>query len=118
MSKLFKATLKQGNKSSSVILDCNSWQDALAFLEAATTQKVMEIYEVCYQSSTEMVPIDDFNYNKSFSCMIWSNQKMWQMKIYNVKKTLNAKEIESLIMQHLKVRGQTPDRIFVEAFKV
>lgn len=117
MSKIYKVTLKQGNKSSSVVLEASSWESVLAFLEAVTTQKVVEIYEVCYQSPTETVPIDDFNYHKSYSCMIWADSNMWQMKIYNVKKNLDGSEIESLIKEYLKVKGATPDRVFVEGFK-
>lgn len=117
MSKLFKVTLKQGSKSSSVVLEANSWESVLSFLQAVTTQKVVEIYEICYQSPTEVIPVDDFNYHTSYSAMIYSNSNMWQVKLWNIKKTLSSSEMETLIKTYLKCKGQTPDRIFVEGYK-
>ena len=74
MSKLFKATLKQGSKSSSVVLEANSWESVLSFLQAVTTQKVVEIYEICYQSPTEVIPVDDFNYHTSGKSIVTGKQ--------------------------------------------
>ena len=67
MSKLFKATLKQGSKSSSVVLEANSWESVLSFLQAVTTQKVVEIYEISRSDWSSDVCSSDLYAGLAFS---------------------------------------------------
>ncbi len=116
MPKLFEVTLKQGSKTSTVQIEALNYQAAISFCEAVTTQRVARVSEVFYMNDIQPPP-DDFNYFKNLKCIIKANSKAWQLQLHNIKKTLNANEIETLIKQHLKVDGLTPDSIFVASFK-
>jgi hypothetical protein len=116
MSKLFKVTMKQGNKTSTTTLEAPSWEAAKIFCEAVTTQKVTEIQEIVYTNDTTP-PVDTFDYFKSFKCIIKANGNAWQIQLHNIRKTLNEREIAILIKENLRVSGATVDDIFVPAFK-
>lgn len=103
---LYKVSLKQGNRSITAQYYAKSLENLKQFLNAVTTAKVQQIYEVHYNDELSKPPIDDFNYYKQYKAFVMNNNRLSnQVLIHNVKKTLNEDTISNLIKTHLEVAG-------------
>lgn len=115
---LFKITQKQGNRTITSTLEAKSVLDLQTFLNAVSTAKVQCIYEVHYEDTLSVPPIDDFMYFKQFKAFGTNkNNISKQILIHNIKLNMNEDRLRTLIKTHLEVGGMAVDSLKCRLFK-
>lgn len=103
----YRVKLQQGKRTVTEHIEAKSLTSLLTFFEYVTTMKVAEVLKVEYLNPSDIIPIDDFNYDslfKTFAVNDVTNTSR-QFILHNIKKTVTDDELFNKIFECLEVSG-------------
>ena len=117
---LFRVKLSQGKRSIVENTEAKSLQHLLDFYSYITTMEVREVLRVEYINPSDVIPIDDFNYDSLFKVMAKSDtlRRSRQFIFHNIKKTRSDQEVFNKMVECLEVSGSHIDSCFAPLRKL
>jgi hypothetical protein len=117
---LFRVKLSQGSRTVVENVEAKSLTALLDFYQFITTMEVREVLKVEYLNPSEVIPIDDFNYDPLIKVMAKSDtvRKSRQFIFHNIKKTVSDEELFLKMSQCLEVAGSNIDSCFAPLRKM
>ena len=115
----YQVQLKQGKDVKNVEVFASNPSNVLSFFDAISTMKVTLIKEIVYESPTDTLPVDDFNYHPVVKLLAYidNTNESFQMLFNNVKKTINEQDLFQLMKTYLKIDNRSIDSIMCTFFK-
>lgn len=107
---LFQIQLKKATKTITENIEANDYKDVLEYYYNLSTCEVIEIREWLEKKNT--IKKDDGDYIKSVSLVLRSSSnESLRFRLPKLKKNVDEKELDNIIISNLTVGNKKPNRI-------